>query len=318
MARGQIKDLTDKKFGKLTAVSYEVLHYDNYGEKQSRILWDCLCECGGRKKTSRANLENGDVYSCGCYKKKKEPKIKDRFEALTRNIFNKSIIGRRKYQNKNDVSISLQFFQENCQKECFYCGSPPINKAQDKKRGKLISDYVLSYNGLDRIDPSKGYEENNCVTCCWICNQMKLDQSQKDFFSRVRRYNQLPKISERKFFLVEEPLENYSINELKLWNKIFKEKIIYQHKKVDIGLAEFIFLVKSNCFYCGEKPSRIRSHEDCVGSVVCAGIDRLDSSIGYLTGNVVPCCKQCNVGKMDCSLEEICRRYEEIYKRHLM
>ena len=45
-------------------------------------------------------------------------------------------------------------------------------KGQDKSR-KMNGDYI--YNGLDRIDPSKGYELTNIVTCCENCNRLKSD-----------------------------------------------------------------------------------------------------------------------------------------------
>ena len=35
----------------------------------------------------------------------------------------------------------------------------------------------LPYNGIDRIDNSMGYELNNCVPCCCVCNRMKSKHS---------------------------------------------------------------------------------------------------------------------------------------------
>jgi hypothetical protein len=33
-------------------------------------------------------------------------------------------------------------------------------------------------------------------------------------------------------------------------------------------------------------------------------IDRIDSGLGYEIGNIVPCCKWCNIAKADKSVEE--------------
>ena len=49
---------------------------------------------------------------------------------------------------------------------------------------------------------------------------------------------------------------------------------------------EFETLIISNCAYCGKQGG---------------GIDRIDSKIGYLLGNCLPCCKRCN-NKKNCML----------------
>jgi len=53
-------------------------------------------------------------------------------------------------------SLSKEEFLTFWQKSCFYCG-----------------DKVATI-GLDRIDSSKGYSLDNVVSCCAICNTMKL------------------------------------------------------------------------------------------------------------------------------------------------
>lgn len=61
---------------------------------------------------------------------------------------------------------------------------------------------------------------------------------------------------------------------------------------------EFIFFWQKPCNYCSAQIETI-------------GIDRVDNSIGYEIGNVVPCCKVCNRGKDTLSREEFigwCRR----------
>ena len=47
-----------------------------------------------------------------------------------------------------------------------------------------ISVCVISYNGIDRLDNSKGYEKENTVTCCGICNKMKLTLTLKEFIEQ--------------------------------------------------------------------------------------------------------------------------------------
>lgn len=65
---------------------------------------------------------------------------------------------------------------------------------------------------------------------------------------------------------------------------------------------EFLQIVKRDCTYCGEAP-RIYESKPNYGKgrtvkTLMNGIDRTDSSLGYATGNVVPCCGTCNKMKM--------------------
>jgi hypothetical protein len=65
---------------------------------------------------------------------------------------------------------------------------------------------------------------------------------------------------------------------------------------------EFLQLIKKNCTYCNASP-RIYNSKPNFGrgktvKTLMNGIDRKDSSLGYISGNVVPCCSVCNKMKM--------------------
>ena len=62
-------------------------------------------------------------------------------------------------------------------------------------------------------------------------------------------------------------------------------------------------IFKSDCIYCGAKPSNVQKKRKSNGDFVYNGIDRIDNSIGYVIGNVVPCCKRCNVAKNDMPMQ---------------
>ncbi len=67
----------------------------------------------------------------------------------------------------------------------------------------------------------------------------------------------------------------------------------------ELSLDEFRVLVTSNCHYCGQHPI-LRKTKNVVGiPIPINGIDRVDSSIGYLISNVVPCCEVCNKMKLN-------------------
>ena len=63
---GQIKDLTGKRFGRLT-----VLERDIEGSKGGRVKWICRCDCGNEINATGYRLVEGRTKSCGCASRKK-------------------------------------------------------------------------------------------------------------------------------------------------------------------------------------------------------------------------------------------------------
>lgn len=63
--------------------------------------------------------------------------------------------------------------------------------------------------------------------------------------------------------------------------------------KFELSLHQFDFLCKQPCFHCGiehlDKPM---------------GVDRVNNKLGYIVGNVAPCCWNCNRAKSDMSQKE--------------
>ena len=41
--------------------------------------------------------------------------------------------------------------------------------------------------GIDRLDSSVGYKKENCVSCCTMCNLMKLTNTVEDFVEKCRK-----------------------------------------------------------------------------------------------------------------------------------
>lgn len=57
---GKTKDLTGKKFGKLSVV--EMCGKSKAGQS----LWLCVCDCGNKTTVQYGNLTSGYTKSCGC------------------------------------------------------------------------------------------------------------------------------------------------------------------------------------------------------------------------------------------------------------
>ena len=63
---------------------------------------------------------------------------------------------------------------------CYYDGTVNSNVWTNQITGE-----EFTYNGIDRIDNTMGYTLDNCVSCCWRCNNGKKDDSQTDFLSWI-------------------------------------------------------------------------------------------------------------------------------------
>ncbi len=59
-------DLTGQKFGRLTAV-------ERVGHAGTKVLWRCVCECGGETERPTNSLTSGGTKSCGCLMKGQKP-----------------------------------------------------------------------------------------------------------------------------------------------------------------------------------------------------------------------------------------------------
>lgn len=84
---------------------------------------------------------------------------------------------------------------------------------------------------------------------------------------------------------------------------------------------EFLQIVKKDCTYCHAEP-RIYESKPNYGKgrtvkTLMNGIDRIDSSLGYVSGNVTPCCGICNKMKMAHDRDEFIIHVLKIAKVYL-
>jgi hypothetical protein len=168
---GLTKDITNKRFGKLTAI--HPLHRSNH----NRLEWFCKCDCGKTKIIRSNRLLNGTTKSCGCiqYKSRLLPGSIGSFRQLYRNyIFGAKI---------RNLTFNLSYVQFLIltSMDCYYCGDIPKPFYSTNRKNNVIP-YIA--NGIDRIDNTIGYEFYNCVPCCSICNIMKQGSNEYDFVNK--------------------------------------------------------------------------------------------------------------------------------------
>lgn len=90
--------------------------------------------------------------------------------------------------------------------------------------------------------------------------------------------------------------------------------------KIKMTADEYYSLAIQNCHYCGEKPSTCKIYNGKYSKkthLVVNGVDRVDSNGAYELSNCVPCCKYCNIAKLDQPQEDFIKRIERIYNHYI-
>ncbi|WP_141522555.1 hypothetical protein [Bacillus toyonensis] len=121
-----------------------------------------------------------------------------------------------------------------------------------------------------------------------------------------------------------------------LYNKLKSRQRKKGFKTIDmLNFEKFKELIKQPCFYCGLEKSNVtydtvsyqynyKLIEDFKKKRVSDfvlyhnGLDRIDSGIGYIDENVVPCCKYCNMAKMDRTKEDFLLWAEKVYQNYII
>lgn len=173
-------DLLDQRFGSLLVIAPA----ENIGTYSA---WLCRCDCGNEKIIKSTYLIEGKSASCGCkigLMPNKDPKL-----SSAKTIF---------VDKYSDGDLTFEQFLEISCKNCFYCDSLPSNstnrldsKSRNKrrKRENQFSGEIgtFTYNGLDRVDPTRGHDLDNVVPCCYTCNWSKSDLTIEEFRAWVVR-----------------------------------------------------------------------------------------------------------------------------------
>jgi hypothetical protein len=183
-----IDGMIGKKFGKLT-----VIEFDRKAPGSYELIFTCACNCGERVSVSNATLRRGGRTHCGCSAKNLATfdNVPDRYKVSE---LDKQILRRvRMYKGSAKsrglpFSLSFATFKLVILGNCFYCGAIPSLSAHGGwSTKKLIDSEIVFTNGVDRIDSKVGYVDGNVVSCCEMCNKMKLHHSGADFFKHIER-----------------------------------------------------------------------------------------------------------------------------------
>lgn len=198
MDLGAFKDLTNKRFNRLVAIKTVGV------DKNKKIIWECLCDCGNTCNVTSNSLMVKDTQSCGCLKKESR---KNRKPSLTH----------------GGSGTRLYSIWKGVRNRCFYLNS----KNYERYGGRGITvceewkdnfvnfrDWSLS-NGykegltIDRIDNNGNYEPSNCK---WSTN--KEQQNNKENNVLITYQNETKTLSQW--------AEEKGINNSALWGKVLQ------------------------------------------------------------------------------------------------
>lgn len=84
-------------------------------------------------------------------------------------------------------------------------------------------------------------------------------------------------------------------------NRCGAKKRFLEHSLTD---DEMCSIMSNACYYCGLPPSNRYTKRGDVEPFIYSGIDRVDNAVGYVPGNVVSCCWDCNRRKGSSGSEE--------------
>lgn len=142
------------------------------GTSRTWSRWLTVCDCGNQKEINGDEL--GRTISCGCTRSAPYGfmPIHEVFLTYKYNAKNRQLI----------FGLSESRLSEFVRSDCHYCGFSLPTVRPD------LQEFV--YNGIDRIDNSRGYVEGNVVACCKICNHAKHTMTAEDFLAWATRLAQ--------------------------------------------------------------------------------------------------------------------------------
>jgi hypothetical protein len=92
----------------------------------------------------------------------------------------------------------------------------------------------------------------------------------------------------------------------------------YAVREFSIPKEEFIKIIQQDCYYCGSSPTNITRSKTNKVILLYNGVDRLDSKKGYVEGNVVPCCGDCNFMKKNMLPDKFLNQIISIYNHTIL
>ena len=196
-------------------------------------------------------------------------------------------------RNANERNLNFELtndeFEKYINNECHYCGYK----------------HETFFNGIDRKDNDIGYNRNNCVSCCKICNMMKRIHNYDKFIRIVKHiitYNKMnDKTIKNTNYINYDVFDDCKGTDYSDYKRRAKKKNLH----FEFNENEFNNIRKNKCYICGKENSNDHFN----------GVDRIDNIKGYIKDNVASCCMTCNYLKRDLEYDKFMYKLYEIYNK---
>jgi len=171
------KNELDNKYGRLLVIQRAKIN------KGKGAYWLCKCDCGNEVTVYGGNLRRGTTRSCGCLSRERAsethrlPYGESAFNTLIHRL------KRSAKQRGHSWSLTKDQIRQLTSMSCYYCGVKPFQG----KTSQLGHNGVYIFNGIDRVNNTRGYTIDNVVPACGICNLAKRTMSQDEFKAWVCR-----------------------------------------------------------------------------------------------------------------------------------
>jgi hypothetical protein len=144
---------------------------------------------------------------------------------------------------------------------------------------------------------------------CKCCQ--KLDNTKRESkYNETRKAYRKAHLEEVRLNKKQYYLENKQqvLSNHKAWRQSFKGRLQSYIRSAakrnipwELTEEQFQSFYHTNCHYCNT-------------AIDGVGLDRIDSTKGYVITNIVPCCTQCNTMKLDYSKEQFLTKIKEIWE----
>ena len=149
-------------------------------------VWEAKCDFCGEIKEFPSYYFKREHCSCQCNGWQKEYADKIGRKPLPNHQSHINIIWGHYRRGAKERGLAFELtkdqVREIIEQDCYYCGQSPITRYT-----AIGCAGEYAWNGIDRVDNTKGYTPDNCVPCCKLCNFGKRDLTFDQFAKWIER-----------------------------------------------------------------------------------------------------------------------------------
>jgi hypothetical protein len=158
---------------------YKVLDYSHTSKDGKRIFFKIKCKlCGHEHVCRKDQIKEVKSFCAFCRTNTKTPTLK-----APSNVYYCQYRYGAKSRGLN-FELTIDEFEKIIHKNCYFCNAKPIPIRSLKTYNRCKHDIYV--NGIDRLNPEKGYVISNIVACCQMCNRMKMKMNEPSFLNKIK------------------------------------------------------------------------------------------------------------------------------------